>query len=147
MEQGLLHLHNLLRWIILLLLPICLFQAFAKNRGIARTSLFLLIAAHITFVIGIYQWFSSSKVGLAILKNMEYNFGAVMKDSFARFWVVEHFVGMIIAIALITVGRGKAKRFQYKPAAWLFLLALIIIIAVVPWPFRQLIARPWFPGM
>jgi len=147
MEQGLLHLHNLLRWIILLFLLICLFQAFAKNKGLAKTSLFLLIAAHITLVIGIYQWISSSKAGLVILKNMDYNFGAVMKDSFARFWVVEHFVAMFIAIVLITIGRGKAKRLQYKPAAWLFVFALLFILACVPWPFRELVARPWFPGM
>lgn len=147
MEQGLLHLHNLLRWVILLFLLVSLFQAFAKNKGITTSSLVLLIAAHITLVIGIYQWFTSSRVGLSILKNMNYNFGAVMKDSFARFWVVEHTAGMLIAIILITIGRGKAKRLQYKPAAWLFLIALILILAVAPWPFRPGIGRPWFPGM
>jgi len=147
MEQGLLHLHNLLRWIILLLLLVCIFQAFAKSKGITKSSLFLLIAAHLTLVIGIYQWFTSSKVGLVILKNMGNDFGAVMKDSFARFWVVEHFAGMLIGIILITIGRGKAKRLQYSSATWIYLIALLIILAVVPWPFRAGIGRPWFPGM
>ncbi|MEO7311421.1 MAG: hypothetical protein ABIX01_13550 [Chitinophagaceae bacterium] len=147
MYNGLLHLHNLLRWVILLLLLISIFQAFSKSRGLTRTSLFLVISAHLTFVLGVYQWITSPTVGLSILKRMDYNFGAVMKDAFARFWVVEHFAGMLIAIVLITIGRAKAKRLKHMPAAWLFLIALLIILAVVPWPFRPGIGRPWFPGM
>jgi hypothetical protein len=54
---------------------------------------------------------------------------------------------MLLAIILITVARGKAKRNQYGPASWLYLIALILILAVVPWPFRDVVARPWFPGM
>jgi len=65
-----------------------------------------------------------------------------------RYWVVEHFTGMLIAIALITIGRGVAKKgipdaAKFRRAFWLFLLALIIILATVPWPFRGGVGRPW----
>ena len=147
MAAGLLHLHNLLRWVILILLVVAIYQAFTKKEGITKSSLFLLIAAHITLLIGLYQWYFSETVGLKYFLDNIGSFGAVMKSSFARFWAVEHITGMVIAIILITVGRGKAKRLNYKAASWLYVIALIIIIASVPWPFRSEVARPWFPGM
>jgi glucan phosphoethanolaminetransferase (alkaline phosphatase superfamily) len=144
MDTGLLHLHNILRWIILLLLLVTMFQAFSKNTGIKKSSLWLMIAAHITLVLGFYQWFTGS-LGLKMIQNA--GFAAVMKNSVERFWAVEHFAGMLIAIILITIARGKAKYLNYKVASWLYLIALVIILATVPWPFREGIGRPWFPGM
>jgi hypothetical protein len=29
----------------------------------------------------------------------------------------------------------------------MYLIAMVLILAAVPWPFRELIGRPWFPGM
>ncbi len=142
MEQGLLHLHNFLRWIILLFLLIALVQSFSKKPGLQKTSLWLLIAAHLTLLVGLYQYFTSA-VGYKLIQTN--GFSAVMKDSVMRFWAVEHITGMLIAIILITIARGKARRGYYPTI--LYILALIIILAVVPWPFREGIARPWFPGM
>lgn len=39
MYNGLLHLHNSLRWVIIILLLITLVQAFTKKEGIQKTSL------------------------------------------------------------------------------------------------------------
>lgn len=144
MEKGLLHTHNLMRWIILILLLVTIFQAFSKNQGIRKSSLWLLIAAHITFLIGIYQWFSGN-FGYKIWQNVPVK--EIMKTSGLRFWAIEHIFGMLLAIVLITIGRTKSKQLKYSAAGWLYLIALIIILAVVPWPFREGIGRPWFPGM
>ena len=144
MESGLLHLHNFLRWVILFFLILSLIQAFGKKEGLKKTSLWLLIASHITLLIGLYQYFTGSFGYKLIEAN---GFAAVMKDSVLRFWAVEHITGMILAIVLITIARGKSKRGGYSAAGWLYLIALIIILAVIPWPFREGIARPWFPGM
>jgi hypothetical protein len=144
MYNGLLHLHNALRWIILILLVICIIQAFTKNEGIRKNSLLLLIAAHITLVLGVSQWMIGD-VGFKLIQNS--GFGAVMKDSATRFFAVEHFAGMLIGIILITLGRGKAKTLQFRAASWMYLVALIIILVTIPWPFREGIGRPWFPGM
>lgn len=144
MESGLLHLHNLLRWIILIFLLVAILQGFAKKAGMLKTSLWLLIAAHITLLIGLYQYFTSA-FGYNLIKLN--GFAAVMKDSAQRFWAVEHITGMIIAIILITIARGKVKKLNYSGATILYVIALLIILAVVPWPFREVIARPWFPGM
>lgn len=144
MYNGLLHLHNFLRWIILILLLIAIFQSFSKSGGLKKSSLFLLISAHIQFLIGLYQWLIGG-FGYNLIK--ENGFGEVMKNAVQRFWAVEHITGMLIAIILITMARGKVKRGSYNAASWLYVVALILIMAVVPWPFREDIARPWFPGM
>jgi len=149
MYNGLLHLHNLLRWIILILLLIALVQSFASkndmpNNGLKKVSLFLLISAHLTLLIGLYQWFAGP-LGWKMIQSA--GFGTVMKDAPARFWAVEHIAGMLFGIILITVARSKVKEMRYSAASWLYLVALIVILLVIPWPFREGIGRPWFPGM
>ncbi len=146
MYSGLLHLHNVLRWVILILLLISLVQSFTKNGSIQKTSLWLLIAAHITLILGLFQYFNNEAIGFHMIENLG-GFGAVMKDSFARFWVVEHITAMILAIVFITLARGKVKKQNLDTAKWFYLVALILILAAVPWPFREGIGRAWFPGM
>jgi hypothetical protein len=144
MYNGLLHLHNVLRWVILLLLLISIVQSFSRNQGLKKTSLWLMIAAHITLILGVSQWMIGD-VGIKLIQNA--GFSAVMKDSASRFFAVEHFAGMLIAIILITVARGKAKAENFKAASLLYVIALIIILVTIPWPFREGIGRPWFPGL
>lgn len=144
MYNGLLHLHNFLRWIIIVLLLVSLIQAFTSNGGLKKTSLWLLISAHITLLLGLYQWITG-ELGLKAIQRS--GMSTIMHDSASRFWAIEHMTGMLIAIILITIARGKAKVLNYRAAAWLYLFALIIILVSVPWPFRELVGRPWFPGM
>jgi hypothetical protein len=144
MYNGLLHLHSILRWVLLILLLVSIFQAFSRNQGLKKTSLWLMITAHITLVLGVSQWLMGN-LGLKMIQNA--GFSAVMKDSVTRFFAVEHFAGMLIGIILITIARGKAKTLNYKTASWLYVIALIIILVTIPWPFREGIGRPWFPGM
>lgn len=145
MYNGLVHLHNLLRWIILILLLVSLVFAFRRNSKIGRTSLWLMLAAHITLLLGLFQWLNGN-LGLNLIDDD--GFGEVMKSTVARFWAVEHFSGMLIAIILISIARGKAKYLNYSAARWLYLAALLIILVSIPWPFRvEGIARPWFPGV
>jgi hypothetical protein len=70
----------------------------------------------------------------------------LMKDKFYRFFWVEHPTGMLIATILITLGRRVARKqikdpLKYKRAFWLFLLALVIILATIPWPGREIVGR------
>ncbi|MEI9809613.1 MAG: hypothetical protein WDO16_18100 [Bacteroidota bacterium] len=145
METGMLHLHSLLRWIILILLLVTLLLALAKKQGIRSSSLWLLISAHTMFVIGIYQLIAG-RYGIAkgLPEGVE-----LMKNSFYRFFWVEHPLMMLLAIVLITIARGKAKALNYKATGWLLFIALIVILAAVPWPFREIVGanRAWFPGM
>ncbi|HEX6914157.1 MAG TPA: hypothetical protein VF145_02880 [Chitinophagaceae bacterium] len=154
MYQGLLHTHNLLRWVILIFLLLSIFrqisagsQPFGKrDKGFGLP---LLIAAHLTLLIGLYQW-AVGEWGLALIQ--KYGMGEVMKDSVTRFWAVEHPLMMIIAIILITIGYGQRKsrhtaRIQRRRTLIYYFLALVAIVLAVPWPFREVIGRPLFPGM
>lgn len=154
MDTGLLHLHNFLRWVILILLLMSIFKSYtgwkskrAFTPGDRKLWLFTMISAHITLLIGLYQWLfgrfgvftSTLPEGLSVMKNIFY-----------RFYWIEHPTGMIISIILITLGRGMAKKpvadtVKFKKAFWYFLIALIIILATIPWPFRMIIGRPLMP--
>ena len=154
MYTGLVHLHNFLRWVVLLLLVVAIFRHLsgmsgrkAFTKGDRKVGTWLMIVANVQFVLGLIQWFVGDW-GYKLVQSAG-GMGAVMKNSATRFWVVEHPVGMIIAIALISIGRGVAKKNipdanKHKRAFWLFLIALIVIIVSVPWPGRLGVARPLF---
>lgn len=151
MYNILLTLHNLLRWVILFLLLVNLIRHFAAmNKPFSDTDkklgLWLMIAAHLTLVIGLYQWFAGA---LGFQNFMNSGVSTVMKNSMYRFFAVEHSVGMIIAIALITFARGIYRKNlpdgkKHRRCITLYLLSLIIILASVPWPGMEQIGRPLF---
>ncbi|MEY3152952.1 MAG: hypothetical protein RLZZ333_1549 [Bacteroidota bacterium] len=155
METGLLHLHNLLRWIILVLLVVSVLKSYngwKSNKtfmaGDKKIWLFTMISAHITLLLGLYQW-TLGRFGLFTYVKPEGV--SMMKDPTLRFYQMEHPVMMIIAIVLITLAYGNAKKAvpddqKFKKAFQLFSVALIVILLAVPWPFRE-IGRPLFPGM
>lgn len=152
MYTGIVHLHNVLRWVILLLIITAIVRHLKGmtgrkpfTDGDRKTDLFLMITAHIQLLLGLIQWFVGDW-GYKLLKNAD-SMGEVMKNPAQRFWIVEHNTGMLIAIILITIGRGAAKKnipdtSKHKRAFWLFLFALILILASVPWPGREGIGRP-----
>jgi hypothetical protein len=145
MDTGLLHLLNILRWVILIFLLLALFHAFTKKQAVQKSTLFLMISAHTMLLIGLYQWFIG-KYGLFTADLPEGV--SMMKDKFYRFFQMEHPVSMLIAVVLITLARKHAKSLKYGKVSAMLIIALLLILAVVPWPFRgEPIARPLFPGM
>ena len=146
MNTGLLHLHNLLRWVILITLILSIAKLLTKQDAL-KTSKILLISAHTTLVLGLYQYFFGP-VGFQLISQAAGGMKEVMKDAAGRFWAVEHILSMVIAIALITIGHIKYKK-GGKPGSTttFYLIALLLILSAIPWPFRAGISRPWFPGM
>lgn len=150
MYTGILHLHNLLRYVIVILLIIAVVKSFASWFGKReytatdnKISLFLLISAHLQLVIGLGLYFMSPIVESALA-----DFGAAMKNPALRFWGVEHILSMIIGIAIITLGRVMAKKAKtdsskHRRQAIYFLLAMILIFSAIPWPWSA-VPRPWF---
>lgn len=150
MQAVLLEIHSVLRWIILLLLLLSIIQSFSgwrKHKELrdtdARLWLFTMISAHLTLLIGLYLLFFGR---FGVLSAGLPEGVHLMKDKFYRFFWVEHPVGMVLATTLITLARGVVKKqiqdpLKYKRAFWLFLLALIIILAVIPWPGMTVVGR------
>jgi len=149
MYTGLLLLHNLLRYVVVILLILAIVQSFAgwfqKNsydKKHNKTSLFLLITCHLQLIIGLTLYFIGGHSN-ALSKMAE-----SMSNATTRFWAVEHIFSMIIAIVLITLGRIMAKKaktdlIKFRRQSIYFLLAFILIFNAIPWPWSA-VARAWF---
>jgi hypothetical protein len=155
MYEALLSLHNIGRWVVLILLLVALAKALngmtgnkPYTSGDKKVGLFLMIAAHTMFVIGLYLWIAGPW-GLKNIQSM--GMKGVMPNKIYRFWAVEHITGMLIGIILITIGRRAGKkaipdRSKHTRSFWFFLFGLLVILATVPWPFRE-VARPLLRGL
>ncbi|MFZ9403816.1 MAG: hypothetical protein ACO252_05430 [Sediminibacterium sp.] len=144
MNTGLLHLHNALRWVILISLLMSIYKLYSKKDAL-KTSKILLISSHSTLLLGLYQYFFGA-VGIKMIQAA--GMGVAMKDATTRFWAVEHISSMLIAIILITIGHISYKKTQNASKTTVFyVIALLLIVLAMPWPFREGIGRPWFPGM
>lgn len=152
MYTGMLHLHSFGRWVVLALLLLAIFKHLtAGNRaytgGDAKRSLFLMIAADTMLLVGIYLW-AAGPWGLQLIQAN--GMSGVMTDAVSRFYVVEHQIGMILAIALIHIGKAQAKKnlpdiSKHRRTAIFYIIALLVILISIPWPFREVGAgRGWF---
>lgn len=137
--------HSGLRWVALLLLVVAIFNALSsKGKGKYEKkdkmlNLFAMIVLHIQLLIGLVLYFISPNV-----KFIE----GWMKVKQLRFYGMEHLLIMVIAIAVITIGRKKAENasniaVKHGTIVKWFTIGLILILAGIPWPFRNLGAG-WF---
>jgi len=141
MQSALLHSHSGLRWILLLLLVATVFSTFGKRSGkVAFTaqdkklSLFTLIAAHLQAVLGLGLYFMSTKVDFS---------STTMSSPVHRFFTMEHKIIMLIAILQLTVGYCHDKKANVKKVFTYYLIALIVILIAIPWPFRTALSAGW----
>jgi len=150
METGLIHLHSLLRWFVLIAVLVSIVKSFQGMQNKSnytssdnRWSLLTLIGFHLQLVIGLVLYF---------VQGWHLQLGE-MSNKIIRFYSLEHLVAMLLAIALVTIGRVRAKKassdlVKFKRQFWFFLIAFIIVMANIPWPFREVgEGRGWFPGL
>ena len=141
--QALVSAHSGLRWIALLLLLLAIINAFtAKNyeKKHRLVNLFSMITFHTQLVLGIILYFLSDKVQFT---------EGWMKQAMYRFYGMEHLTGMLLAIIAITIGHSKSKKAadaasKFKAIKLWYVLALILVVAFIPWPFRTELAAGWF---
>jgi NADH:ubiquinone oxidoreductase subunit 2 (subunit N) len=144
MNSILTHAHSGLRWVAIILLLLAIINAFTSKtfeKKHKMINLFTMITLHTQLIIGLVQYFiTSGKVKF---------FDGWMKEAVFRFYGMEHLMGMLIAIVLITVGYSKSKRGttdseKFKPIKLFYLIGFILIIASIPWPFRTALGGSWF---
>ncbi len=146
MYEFLKHAHSGWRWIVLATLIAAIIHALVNWRSgkmynfkDRKPALYALIASHIQLVVGLILYFFSPMVQFS---------SNTMSNSLLRFYTVEHLMVMIIGVVLITIGFAKAKRKLdtnqgYKTIFIYYLIALILILSRIPWPFQDY-AAGWF---
>ena len=148
--QIVLILHNLVKWFVLLFGLLTLTNAFGgvfKKRAYTesdnKSNLFFMISCDVQFLLGLILYFANG--WFARLKDLGNN----MKEPYTRFFTMEHMSMMILAWILVHVGRAQVKKAgtdaaKHKKMLIFFGLAMLLILASIPWPFREAIAKPLF---
>ena len=150
MYQFLVALHNITRWAVLLLGIFVVIRSFLGWLGKKdwsetdrKAGLFFAISIDIQLLIGFLLYFVFSTWGLKAILQQGMKF--VMGQSEYRFFAIEHAFYMILAMVFAHLGSALPKKVdesqaKFKRAAIWFGLALLLILAGIPW------SRPLFPG-
>ena len=140
----LVHAHSGLRWLVLGLLIYAIYNALSSKTSYEKRdkmiNLFAMISLHIQLVLGLILYYTSG--------NVSFDSGW-MKNEVTRFYGMEHLLGMLLAIIVVTVGRKMAEK-QEEPEqknkkilVW-YTIGLVLILASIPWPFREALNGSWF---
>lgn len=142
MYTGLLHTHSTLRYAVILLIVIVVAksligwlnkQPYTKLDN--KLTLWMMIATHSQFLIGIILYFVSPFV----------QFGPnTMKDAGTRYWTVEHITAMVLAVALVTVARSSSKKLtndlaKHRRVFILTTIAFLLIVGVLSFSGRGIL--------
>ena len=140
MYNGLVHAHSGLRWIVLILLIGAIVNA-ARSKSSGRyekkdkmLNLFAMISLHIQLVLGLVLYFMNG--------NNKIDFSAGWMENYMnRFFGLEHILTMIVAIAIVTIGRRQVEkkligtRDKHRKILISYTIGLVLILASIPWPF------------
>lgn len=140
-----LDLHNLLRWVVVLVGVAAIVLAWRDAAGRAgwtpqQNSLgrVFTISMDTQLLIGLLLYGVFSPLTTGAFRN----FGAAMQSDQVRFFLVEHFPMMLIAVILVHVGvsRGRKKDSALQAAVF-YTIAMIVVFVAIPW------WRPLLPGL
>ncbi len=135
--EALKHAHSGLRWLFLLIIIFAIVNAIRKWKSGEKfgakdklISVLALAFTHTQAIIGFILYFGEEK----------YKGFSEMGDRILRFYAVEHLLGMLVAVILITIGHSKAKKAEddkakFKKIFVWFSIALLIVLISIPWPF------------
>lgn len=131
-------LHSLLRYLLLVALVWAFFvnlRGWLMERPILTGERMMTIVAmvlcHVQLVVGallyVFNWKAMAEADA---------------NAMMRFFKYEHAVTMLIAIALVTMGRSLSKRAmdertKQKRVAIFYGIGLVLILWAIPWPFRE----------
>jgi hypothetical protein len=132
------HLHSIIRWLLLTGLLASVIMAISglsdkkgpgnTGRLIARMTVY---SAHLQLLAGIILFIISPRVIFSSVS---------MQSPILRFFLVEHTSAMLLAVLLITIGHARMKKatdefHSARTLLWFYGISLIIILAMIPWPF------------
>jgi hypothetical protein len=149
MYQIILGIHNIVRWVALILAIVATVGAFSGWFGKRQWSerdrkigSFFGIAMDIQLLLGLLLYFVFSPITRAAMAD----FGAAMGVTDLRFFGMEHAFYMLLAVVSAHLGsilsrRAPDSKTKFQRAAIFFGLSLLLILLGIPW------MRPLFPGL
>lgn len=141
-------LHNVTRWLVLFAAVYALYVAYsgwlgkkAYGKETRRAGMIYANVTGVQLILGLLTMFWPGSLIMSVLGNA--GFGAAMKNADVRYFLVEHPVIMLVAIGLIHMGTGIARRAptdeaKYKRLVIFFTIATLLIIVGIPWGRRLL---------
>ncbi len=144
--------HSILRWLIVAAGIVAAARAWSGRLGRrswtptdSLAARVFVIGMDIQLVVGVVLYGVFSPAVASAMSNT----AVAMQNRGLRFWMLEHPLAMIVALALAHVGWLKAKRTAglgaHRHAALYFTLAVLILLAAMPWPFFSY-GRPILPS-
>jgi uncharacterized membrane protein YphA (DoxX/SURF4 family) len=139
--------HNIMRWIVVVLAIIALVRAYwgwfgkrewsLKDR---KVGMFYSISLDVQLLLGLILYFGLSPMTRTAIQNL----GAAMSNANLRFFALEHFFFMLVAAVLVHAGTITSRKAEesvtkHRRAAIWFTLAVIAILLGMPW------SRPLIP--
>ncbi len=149
MYPVLLAIHNIVRWVVLILGIIVVVRGllgwFGKREWSTldrKLGVYFTSSIDVQLLVGLILYVFLSPLTTSAFRD----FGAVMSNDGLRFFAVEHAVIMLLAVVFAHLGgvyskRASASKDKYKMAAIWYGLALIAVLLGMPW------MRPFLPGL
>jgi hypothetical protein len=134
--------HSWMRWAVLMLAVVAIARALiGYSRGNpwttwdGRAGLLLTLALDIEVLVGLTLYFILTPFAQILVDD----FATAMRVGVLRFWTVEHATAMMLALGAAHVGRARIKRTvdaraRHRIALVSFAVALVAILAGIPWP-------------
>jgi hypothetical protein len=148
MYPVLLAIHNIFRWVVVIMALVALFRAYSGWLGKREwvpadraVGSFFAVSLDIQLLLGLLLYFLGSWFGA-----LTADFGGAMRSDVLRFFTLEHAFYMILAVIVVHVGSVLARRapeslFKHRRAAIAYSLVALFLIVGVPW------WRPLLPGL
>lgn len=153
MYSALLVVHSVVRWAVLGLVIAALARSASALRsgrayeeGDRKLGGAMLGMIHLQVVLGLVLHLGLSPIVQAAIAAG----GAAMRDKVLRFWFVEHLtMGLLVAV-IATVVRVRTRKAEgdsnkHRATAMGAGVVLLLIFAMIPWPFRKAVGRSLLP--
>jgi hypothetical protein len=135
-------LHSYLRWVVLLAALVVVARAAAGmafrrpwGRADEATTRVFMASLDTQLLVGLVLYFFLSPFTALAWSDL----GSTMRDAPLRFIMIEHQFGMLVAVILAHAGHSRMKKMsdarrRHTMALVFFGLALLIMLASIPWP-------------
>ena len=150
MYIGLLSIHSITRWLVVIFGGLAFFFALFGLLGGRRWKkiddrLGMMFASFydLQLLLGLLLYFFASPITKGAWRDM----GTLMADATMRYFGVEHSLMLLLGLVFVHIGRSQTRKAgeekkKFRLVVLWFGLALAFIVIAVPWPISGM-PRPW----